>query len=130
MDVPVHDQDAFDSAPATRMMGADGDVTEETESHPRIPERMMSRRTHGAEGTRVAVHSHVDGIEQTAHRGAGSIPRAVTDHRVRVECAAAPTREILHFVHVSRVVRQQQVVFDRMTTFVVLEGVVQFEIFS
>ena len=59
MDVPVNDQDAFQSVLGARMFGRDRDVVEQAESHCPRRERVVTGRAHQAQTSIGGVCEHV-----------------------------------------------------------------------
>src|SRR4051812_27822810 len=117
MDIPVDDQHPLRSMLPARVLGADGDAAEETESHRSIAQRMMAGRANGAEAPHgAAVESHVDCIEDSTRRRCRRVPRAFADDGVGIEATSSTPYDGAHVRDVFRIVYEGELVVVRMTS--------------
>src|SRR4051812_48260776 len=104
------------------IMRGDRNAAEETESHRRVAERVMPRRTHGAEAAaRPGAERAVDAVENGARCGGRSIPRAFTRDGVGIEPAAALLGESPNLADVRGIMRERELVLRCMPRLDVLD---------
>src|SRR6476659_6398597 len=83
VDVPIGDQNPLDAVLALGVAGRDGDIIENTKTHPLIRTGVMARWTHGSERVDGFLLEHrIHGIHQPACGTKRHIPRFRTDGRV------------------------------------------------
>jgi len=112
MHVPVDNCHPFNSVSAPGVAGGDRHMVEEAEPHRRRGPRVMARRAHRAESVRMAAGHHaVDRVHDSPHReqghAAGILPHANVPAG---EFAGAIFNFPQHFIHVTRVVAEPDVV--------------------
>jgi hypothetical protein len=98
------------------MVRADRDVPEQAESHRAVPQRVMSRRPHGAHAAGTAtIEGAINGIQHAARgRGRGG-PRTLTDYRVGIDMDEIARRgQVANRRHVFRQVGQSEISLRRV----------------
>jgi hypothetical protein len=128
--VPIHDEHALDTATLFRVMSGNSHVAEQAEPHRAIAQGVMSRRSHGAERTRLVIDGHVHRVQDATHGGASSIPRTFAQHRVHFGRTTAGLGHFPDLGDVTRIVREHEVCVCRMTTLDVFEGVKELGVFA
>jgi hypothetical protein len=89
VNIPVHDQDAFGIMNGSRIVGCKCDVSEETESHGPVKERVMTRGANRDEASLVcAAEGQVHGVKSAACACGTRIPGSFARDGIRVDLAA------------------------------------------
>src|SRR2546423_988864 len=78
MNVPIDDEHAPRAIPLPGVVSADSDIPKQTETHRRTAQRVMSRRSHGAEAAaRSVAECQIDAVQHGTGAGCGGVPRSV-----------------------------------------------------
>ena len=127
--VPVNDQYTLGTMLLSRVVRADADVAEETETHRRAASCVVARWTHGAEAAQHRpIEGEVDSVEHAAGSGRCGIPAAWARHGVGIEVSSAAFHDGAHRLDITRVVRQREFVGRCMAAFAMFDRVKQVEV--
>ena len=122
MDIPVHHKHAIQSVHSTCVGCAEGDVSEDAETHGPISQRMVTGRSDTAETPcGPAIERAIHGIEDTACSGCRRIPGSFAHDCIDVESTASRRADAANGLDVRAIVNQSEFIDSCMTSFDVLK---------
>jgi len=121
--IPVDDQNALSGMLRPGVVRTERNVAEEAETHAASGERVVARRTHGAEASSsLAGESEIDGVQYTARTRSRGVPRTFAYECVRIERTAPGKRHLLHASHIQGIVYERKLFRVCMATLDMLQS--------
>ena len=122
MDVPINYQDSVQPMFLARVMGGDGDIPEETESHRAVVDGVVSGRSNCAETARMhAGDRQIYGRQNASDSCRRRIPGTAARHRVGVEPTSSLLGDHPHRRDIGRIVPERDLFSRCMPTFKVFD---------
>jgi len=125
MNVPVHNQDSLEPVYRLRIVRGNCDIAEQAESHRARFERVMSRRTDGAERSRARISGAVYSCKCATGAGSRGAPGAFARDSVGIEIAAADSGDLLNGTEILGAVHESDFLHRRVPAFELLDSVEQ-----